>query len=205
MIHVLIWANNMKKYIKLFFVVVMAIIASALALGALVLFMSSITSAPLFVFVVIIIYCLVPKKWGLLGYSIAVVIAAFYLVIMFLSVFVAQPILCLMSCLLSLGTVGLMLREKPLWMWMVVVSFFLITGVYYVFHNNIVGPIGFLISDRPFNTPAQWYHCYRFYWAGVVIRDVTYFASSISVIMLLIYDLYPKIKGYILSNNLIKK
>lgn len=172
--------------------VLMAIIALVIALGALALCGVSIQLAPFIGFLVIILYYFAYKRLGILGFSVAVIIAAIYLAFMFLSTLVEQPLYCLMSCVLSLAAVILMLRGKPLWLWVVVLLFFISIGVYYIFNNDIVGPMGFLIRDRPIDTPAQWYYCYRFYWCGVVAETVSQFAGIVSVIVIAAYILYQK-------------
>ena len=111
---------------------------------------------------------------------------------MFLSAIVEQPVFCLMSSVLSLSAVGVMLKGKPWWTWIVVTSIFLIIGVFYVFNNDIVGPMEFRIRDMPINTPAQWYYCYRFFWTGFVIEMVTYIAGFVSIIFLSSYTLGKK-------------
>ena len=111
---------------------------------------------------------------------------------MFTSVIFMQPLFCLMSSILSLTTVGVMLKGKPLWMWGIVTTIFLSIGVFYVFNNDIVGPMGIMIRDRPIDTPAQWYHCYRFFWTGIVIETVTYIAGIVSVLLLSLYTLGGK-------------
>lgn len=69
-------------------------------------------------------------------------------------------------------------------MWGVVALIFLTIGVYYVFNNDIVGPMEFRIRDRPIDTPAQWHHCYRFFWTGIVVETVSQFAGMVSVIVI---------------------
>ena len=162
----------------------MAIIAAVIGIGAMALCGFTLHFFPYIVFLAIILYYLAYKKLGILGFSVAVIIAAIYLVIMFLSTLVKQPLFCLMSCMLSLGSVVLMLRGKPLWLWGVVALIFLTIGVYYVFHNDIKGPMEFMICDRPIDVPAQWHHCYRFFWTGIVVETVSQFAGMISVIVI---------------------
>lgn len=49
--------------------------------------------------------------------------------------------------------------------------------------------MGFMIRDRPIDVPAQWYHCYRFFWAGVFLNRVTSVAGIISVLILILYNI----------------
>lgn len=168
------------------FEVLVAFVAIMMAIGAMSLFAMSVSFIPYLGFVAIIIYLLVPKRWGVFGLSLAIMAASIYLAFMFLSSLFGQPFFCLMSCILSFGATVLMLRGKPLWVWGVIAAVFMIIGVWYVFNNDIVGPMEFMIRDRPIDTPAQWYHCYRFFWAGIVIEKVAYYAGIVSVPLLLI-------------------
>lgn len=183
----------MKRILWTCFEVVMAIIAVVIAVGALALCGLQIQLAPFVAFWAIILYYLIPKKWGTVGLAISIIVASIYISMMSLFALFGQPLYCLMSCILSLGAVVLMLRGKPLWLWVIVLLIFLSIGVYYIFNNDIVGPMGFLIRDRPIDTPAQWYHCYRFYWCGVVAETVSQFAGIVSILVISVYILYLKI------------
>lgn len=183
----------MKEILWTCFDVVMAIVAVVIAMGALALCGLQIHLAPFVAFLAIILYYLIPKKWGTVGLAMAVIVASVYIAIMFLSVMFEQPLYCLMSCVLSLAAVILMLRGKPLWLWVIVLLIFLSIGVYYIFNNDIVGPMGFLIRDRPIDIPAQWHHCYRFYWCGIVAETVSQFTGIVSIIVISVYSLYQKI------------
>ena len=77
-----------------------------------------------------------------------------------------------------------------------VLSIFIVIGVYYVFNNDIVGPMEFAIRDRPIDTPSQWYNSYRFFWTGIVVELVTKFAGFVSVLLVLAYQIYPKVKSF---------
>lgn len=178
------------------FEVVVALLALMMAIGAIGLLGMQLSTIPYLGFMAIIIYLLVPRTWGVFGLSLAIFIASFYLFSMFLLVLFWQPVYCLISCVLSLLATILMLRGKPLWMKWLVLSIFIVIGVYYVFNNDIVGPMEFIISDRPIDTPAQWYHCYRFYWMGVVIETVTKYAGVVSILLMLALQLFPKVKCF---------
>jgi hypothetical protein len=56
------------------------------------------------------------------------------------------------------------------------------------FNNDIVGPMGFMIRDRPIDVPSQWYHCYRFFWGGVLLNMISLRAGVISVLILFLYS-----------------
>ena len=182
----------MKKFIWICVEAMTAIIALMFAVGAFLLGVLGMRYMLYLVFIAIIIYHIIPRRWGVIGYSGAIIIASIYFIFMFLSAIVEQPVFCLMSSVLSLSAVGVMLKGKPWWTWIVVTSIFLIIGVFYVFNNDIVGPMEFRIRDMPINTPAQWYYCYRFFWTGFVIEMVTYIAGFVSIIILSSYTLGKK-------------
>jgi hypothetical protein len=179
----------MKKYIWTCIEVLAAIIALMFAVGAFLLGVLAIRYMIYLVFFAIIIYHIIPRRWGVFGYSVATIIASIYYFMMFVSAIFMQPLFCLMSSVLSLATVGVMLKGKPLWMWGIVTTIFLSIGVFYVFNNDIVGPMEFRIRDMPIDTPAQWYYCYRFFWTGIVIETVSYIAGIVSVLLLSLYSL----------------
>lgn len=182
----------MKEIIWTVLDVVSALVAILMAIVTMAMFVMSISTIPYLAYMALVLYLLIPREWGVFGASMAIVAGCIYLMNMFIFAIFWQPLYCLMSCVLSLAAVILMLRGKPLWLWVVVFLIFLSIGVYYIFNNNIVGPMGFLIRDRPIDTPAQWYHCYRFYWCGVVAETVSQFASFVSIIVIAVYILYQK-------------
>jgi hypothetical protein len=68
----------------------------------------------------------------------------------------------LMSIILPVCSTLIMLKGKPIWIGIVIFLVYLSVGFYCFFNNDIVGPMGFMIRDRPIDVPSQWYHCYRF-------------------------------------------
>lgn len=182
----------MKETLWTIVEVVVAIVTILMATVVLALFGMNLATLPYLAFMVLVLYQIVPRKWGVFGTCSAIIVACIYLANMFLFAMFWQPAFCLMSSLMPITAVILMLRRKPLWVWGVVALIFLTIGVYYVFNNNIVGPMDFRIRDRPIDTPAQWYHCYRFYWCGVVAETVSQFAGFVSIIVIAVYILYRK-------------
>ena len=178
------------------FEVVVALLALVMAFGAIAIFALDWHGIPYLVFMSLIIYLLVPRAWGVIGFSVAIFVASFYLIFLFITALFWQPMHCLMSCALSLVATILLLRGKPSWMKWLVLSIFIVIGVYYVFNNDIVGPVEFAIRDRPIDTPSQWYNSYRFFWTGIVVEFVTKFAGFLSVLLVLAYQIYPKVKSF---------
>ena len=150
----------------------------------------------------IILYRLLPKSFGVFGFSLAVIGVCVYFVISFLSIFVCQPMHYLMKIALATVAVLIMLKGKPRWLWGVVALVFIGYGVFYLFYNDIVGPMTFLIMDRPIDTPSQWYNCYRFFWTGIYLDGVIWYSSIISTIIIFIYIMYYRYKDKISFNLL---
>jgi hypothetical protein len=184
------------------FVGLIAIIAAMMALGLLAMFATLPFLWVFIVFWVIILYRLLPKSFGVFGVSLAVIGVCVYFVISFLSIFVCQPMHYLMKTALATVAVLIMLKGKPRWLWGVVALVFIGYGVFYLFYNDIVGPMTFLIMDRPIDTPSQWYNCYRFFWTGVYLDGVIWYSSIISTIIIFIYIMYYRYKDKISFNLL---
>ena len=189
----------MKEIIWTVLEVVAAIVALLMALGLFCLVGMNISFLPYVGYMALVLYLLVPWDWGMFGTCAAIVAGCIYLAFLFLFAIFWQPVFCLMSSLMPLTAVGLMLRGKPLWTWGVVALIFLTIGIFYVFHNNIIGPTEFMIRDRPIDTPAQWHHCYRFYWTGFVVETVTNLAGFVSVLLLSAYTLYSRMRDWMPS------
>ena len=83
-----------------------------------------------------------------------------------------------------------MLKGKPIQIWLVVLLIFLSSAVYYLFNNNIAGPMQFQITDLPIDTPSQWGNNWRLYWCGVYASTVAWIGGVISIAVMLLYNLY---------------
>ena len=184
------------------FVGLIAIIAAMMALGLIAMFATLPFLWVFIAFWAIILYRLLPKSFGVFGVSLAVIGVCVYFVISFLSIFVCQPMHYLMKTALATVAVLIMLKGKPRWLWGVVALVFVGYGVFYLFYNDIVGPMTFLIMDRPIDTPSQWYNCYRFFWTGVYLDGVICDSSIISTIIIFIYIMYNRYKDKISFNAL---
>ena len=184
------------------FVGLIAIIAAMMALGLIAMFGTLPFLWVFIAFWAIILYRLLPKSFGVFGVSLAVIGVCVYFVISFLSIFVCQPMHYLMKTALATVAVLIMLKGKPRWLWGVMALVFIGYGVFYLFYNDIVGPMTFLIMDRPIDTPSQWYNCYRFFWTGVYLDGVIWYSSIISIIIIFIYIMYNRYKGKISFNSL---
>ena len=184
------------------FVGLIAIIAAMMALGLLAMFATLPFLWVFIVFWVIILYRLLPKSFGVFGVSLAVIGVCVYFVISFLSIFVCQPMHYLMKTALATVAVLIMLKGKPRWLWGLVALVFIGYGVFYLFYNDIVGPMTFLIMDRPIDTPSQWFDCYRFFWTGIYLDGVIWYSSIISCIIIFVYIMYNMYKDKISFNAL---
>ena len=163
--------------------------AAIMILGVLFLLLMSPYSYVFYIFMAIIIWELTPKSWSTIGWSCVLITACLYLAIMFVTSLCWQPLRYLMSILLSVCSPLLLLKGKPIWIWIIIFIVYLSVGCYCFFYNDIVGPMGFMIRDRPIDVPSQWYHCYRFFWAGVFLNRITSVAGIISVLILILYNI----------------
>ena len=184
------------------FVGLIAIIAAMMTLGLIAMFGTLPFLWVFIAFWAIILYRLLPKSFGVFGFSLAVIGVCVYFVISFLSIFVCQPMHYLMKIALATVAVLIMLKGKPRWLWSVVALVFVGCGVFYLFYNDIVGPMTFLIMDRPIDTPSQWYDCYRFFWTGIYLNGVIWYSSIISSIIIFIYIMYNRYNDKISFNAL---
>lgn len=184
------------------FVGLIAIIAAMMALGLIAMFATLPFLWVFIAFWAIILYRLLPKSFGVFGVSLAVIGVCVYFVISFLSIFVCQPMHYLMKTALVTVAVLIMLKGKPRWLWGVVALVFVGYGVFYLFYNDIVGPMTFLIMDRPIDTPSQWFDCYRFFWTGIYLDGVIWYSSIISCIIIFVYIMYNMYKDKISFNAL---
>ena len=166
----------------------LASIAAIMILGALFLLLMSPSFIILYIFMAIIIWELTPKSWNTIGWSCVLIVACLYFTIMFIAGLSWQPLRYLMSILLPICSTLVMLKGKSVWIWIVIFLVYLSVAFYCFYNNDIVGPTEFMIRDRPIDVPAQWYHCYRFFWAGVLLNMITTIAGVISVSILFLYD-----------------
>ena len=171
---------------------VVVAIALLLFLGVVVAYGMKISIWPIIAMMAIVVYRLLPKTVGVFGIAIAIIIACLYFDVMAISALFFQPLHFLMMCVVTTSAVLLLLKGKPKWLWGVVAFIYLGLGVYYLFNNDIVGPMEFMIRDRPVDVPVQWNHCYRFFWSGVLMGMITTTASYCSVVVIAIYVLYKR-------------
>ena len=183
------------NYVVGLLTVIAAILALIMTLGVLAIFGMQVTSWPLLGFMALIIYSLIPKTSGTLLLSVVLIAACTYFGIMLLSRFFYQPLYYLMMITLAVSGVAVMLKGKPGWMWLIIASVFIVFGIVLLYNNDIIGPTEFMICDRPFDYPAQWFHCYRFFWAGVLLDLIAWSAGIISIIILFVYSMLVRYKS----------
>lgn len=103
-----------------------------------------------------------------------------------------QPLSILMFVLVTVWAIYTSAKGTPKILKVIIVALFLGIGIYTVFHNDIDGPLIFSIIDRPIDRPSQWFHCYRFYWVGMVIHMTVSNASLLSLLLLGGYKVLKK-------------
>ena len=118
-----------------------------------------------------------------------VIVACLYYVMLIITIFY-QPLFVILFGLVPIMAVLSMLKGKPRKMWLVVAMIYLVSAVYYLFDNDIAGPMQFRMSDRPIDTPSQWGNNWRFYWFGVYASTVAWIGGVISIVVLFLYRLY---------------
>ena len=134
-------------------------------------------------------FSLVPKTWGIMRVGVYVIVACLYYVMLIITIFY-QPLFVILFGLVPIMAVLSMLKSKPRKMWLVVAMIYLVSAVYYLFDNDIAGPMQFRMSDRPIDTPSQWGNNWRFYWLGVYASTVAWIGGVISIVVLFLYRLY---------------
>ena len=112
-----------------------------------------------------------------------------YIFLFLISIF-HVPMSLYLGMLPPIVIIGLLTRGKPVWVKGVVFCMLVIVGVYTLFYNDILGPIGFMIRDRPIDMPAQFYHSWRYYWIVCYLFEVIwrwFWSSVIFLIGLVLY------------------
>lgn len=181
--------NTMKGIILGISKVVLPLLAGIMCIGVLLIAGMSITYLSIIGLLAITLYCLVPKTWGVIPISVCVIVGCLYFYILILSIFY-QPGYVTLFGLVPVMAVLSMLKDKPIQIWLVVLLIYLLSAVYYLFINNIAGPMQFHITDRPFDTPSQWGNNWRLYWLGVYASTVAWIGGVISIVVMLLYYLY---------------
>ena len=190
---------SMKKFIFVIIALVICLIAVGTSLAIIAMFGAQPLLWVFIVFWTIILYRILPKSFGVLGIFMATIGVCVYFGIFYLSIFVCQPIHYLMKMVLAICAVLTLLKGKPGGLWIIVGTVYVGLGIYYLFYNDIIGPMTFMIMDRPIDTPAQWYHCYRFFWAGIYLDGVIWFSSIFSSIIIFMYIMYDRYKEKLIS------
>lgn len=182
------------KIIWTIIVGLVAIMAVVMALAIIAVFGIQPLLWMILGFWTIIMYRILPKPFSTFAISMATVGFCFYFVFFYLSVFVYQPIHYLIKMALAVCAVLALLKGKPRWLWIIVATVYVGFGIYFFFFNDIIGPMTFFMMDRPVNTPAQWYHCYRFFWTGIYLDGVMWYSSIISTIVISMYIVWNRYK-----------
>ena len=190
---------SMKKFIFVIIAFVICLIAVGTSLAIIAMFGAQPLLWMFITFWAIILYRILPKSFGVFGIFMATIGVCVYFGIFYLSIFVCQPIHYLMKMILAVCAVMALLKGKPWGLWIIVAMVYVGFGIYYLFYNDIIGPMTFLIMDRPIDTPAQWYHCYRFFWAGIYLDGVIWFSSIFSSIIIFMYIMYDKYKEKLIN------
>ena len=119
-----------------------------------------------------------------------VLCGVFVLVIVWLAfAIVAMPIHVMITVMVVALVLYLLLRREHWLLWISTILLFMVTGIYYVFNNDLPGPMMWSIADRPIDAPSQWFNNYRFFWWGVIINKTFQLAGLISFCIIAIFKL----------------
>ena len=102
---------------------------------------------------------------------------------------VAMPLHVMITIMVIALILYLLLRREHWLLWISTILLFMVTGIYYVFNNDLPGPMMWGIADRPIDTPSQWFNNYRFFWWGIIINKTFQFAGLISFCIIAIFKL----------------
>lgn len=118
-----------------------------------------------------------------------VVVIVIYLFLLLISTLYA-PMSLFLWTLPPIVFVLLLLKGKPFWVKSTVIGSLLLIGVDTLFDNDIIGPMEFMIRDRPINTPGQFYYSWRYYWVMMYFYIVAWRWGSVSVIFIILRKVF---------------
>ena len=111
-------------------------------------------------------------------------------IFLYLISFLHVPMSLFLRMLPPIVIIGLLTRGKPLWVKGVVSCTLVIAGVYTLFYNDILGPIGFMIRDMPIDMPAQFYYSWRYFWVMAYLLELSWVWGIPSFVFLLGYEIW---------------
>ena len=115
------------------------------------------------------------------GCLVLVIVGLYMILLMFSGLHVPTNIL--LRTIPPFVIVGVLLWKSPRWTMAVVALYFIAVAVYVLFHNDIMGPMQFEISDRPFDVPAQFHRSWRYYWCMAYMHEVAWLWGIPSIIL----------------------
>lgn len=102
---------------------------------------------------------------------------------------VAMPLHVMITVMVVALILYLLLKREHWLLWISTILLFIVTGIYYIFNNDLPGPMMWGIADRPIDTPSQWFNNYRFFWWGIIINKTFQFAGLISFCIIAIFKI----------------
>ena len=97
-----------------------------------------------------------------------------------------QPFGMLVVMYLMLEMVYHLLKGESWKWWLNTLLVFAVVCLWYVFENDLPGPMSWRIYDNIIDTPSQWFDCYRLYWLGSVAYTTCLLGGLASSVMLLV-------------------
>jgi hypothetical protein len=125
----------------------------------------------------------------LLKYLVGIGLVFILVTVWIATAFIVHPL----NLLITATTVALILYrllKKEHWIiWCCIIVLFVVTGIYFIFNNNLPDPIMWAIADNPIDVPSQWFDNYRLFWWGVIVNRTCQYAGSVAFCFLLIVKL----------------
>lgn len=128
-------------------------------------------------------------RTGLKNGCVVLMVVVLYL-LLFVTTCLHVPTNMFLTSLPPLVIVGFLLWKSPIWAKTVVAIYFVAVAVYVLFHNDIMGPMKFEISDKPLNVPGQFNYSWRYFWVMAYIHKVSWTWGVPSLIFSVIIKLY---------------
>ena len=135
---------------------------------------------------------MIKKAFKYVGYLSIILLVT---IIWFFLGFLAPPLHVLITMIMVIVILCFMLNKEHWIYWLLAILLFIITGGFYIFNNDLPGPMQWYITDNFVDVPSLWFDNYRFYWWGVIINTTFQTAGLISFCLLILLKIIKRIKG----------
>ena len=135
---------------------------------------------------------MIKKAFKYVGYLSIILLVT---IIWFFLGFLVPPLHVLITMIMVIVILCFMLNKEHWIYWLLTILLFIITGGFYIFNNDLPGPMQWYITDNFVDVPSLWFDNYRFYWWGVIINTTFQTAGLISFCLLTLLKIIKRIKG----------